>query len=103
MIGIPNSDKPVLRAYSIASPPWEDALGFFSFKVPGGPLTELLQNIVVGDTVIMRTNSKRTLVNDALLPGSWLFMFATGTGIAPFGSLIRDPETYDIYVLLTLL
>lgn len=103
MIGLPNSDKPVLRAYSIASPPWEDELEFFSIKVPGGPLTEHLQNIVVGDTVIMRPKSTGTLVNDALLPGSRLFMFSTGTGIAPFGSLIRDPETYDKYdeVILT--
>lgn len=103
MIGLPNSDKPVLRAYSIASAPWDDELEFFSIKAPNGPLTKHLQNIVVGDTIIMRPKSTGTLVNDALIPGKRLFMFSTGTGIAPFASLIRDPETFDKYddVILT--
>ncbi len=95
MIGLPNAEKPVMRAYSIASPSWDEELEFFSIKVPDGPLTENLQKIVVGDTVIMRPKPTGTLVNDALLPGKRLFCFSTGTGFAPFASLIRDPETYE--------
>lgn len=103
MIGLPNAEKPVFRAYSIASPSWDEELEFFSIKVPGGPLTEHLQKIVVGDTVLMRRKPTGTLVNDALLPGKRLYMFSTGTGIAPFASLIRDPETYEKFdeVILT--
>lgn len=95
MIGLPNAPKPVFRAYSIASPSWDDELEFFSIKVPGGPLTEHLQKIQPGDTVLMRRKPTGTLVNDALLPGRNLYLFATGTGIAPFASLVRDPETYE--------
>lgn len=95
MIGLPNAPKPVMRAYSVASPSWDEELEFFSIKVPGGPLTEHLQKIKVGDTVIMRPKPTGTLVNDALLPGKRLFCFSTGTGFAPFASLIRDPETYE--------
>jgi ferredoxin/flavodoxin---NADP+ reductase len=95
MIGLPNADKPVFRAYSIASPSWDEELEFFSIKVAGGPLTEHLQKIRPGDTVLMRKKPTGTLVNDALLPGARLWMFSTGTGIAPFASLIRDPETYE--------
>ena len=95
MIGLPNAEKPVFRAYSIASPSWDEELEFYSIKVPGGPLTEHLQKIKEGDTVLMRKKSTGTLVNDALLPGNRLWMFSTGTGFAPFASLIRDPETYE--------
>lgn len=95
MIGLPNAEKPVFRAYSIASPSWDEEIEFFSIKVPDGPLTEHLQKIRVGDTILMRRKPTGTLVNDALLPGKRLYMFATGTGIAPFASLIRDPETYE--------
>lgn len=95
MIGLPNSDKPVMRAYSVASPSWDEELEFFSIKVPGGPLTEHLQKIKVGDTIIMRPKPTGTLVNDALIPGKRLFCFSTGTGFAPFASLMRDPETFD--------
>ena len=95
MIGLPNAEKPVFRAYSIASPSWDEELEFYSIKVPDGPLTEHLQKIGVGDTVLMRRKPTGTLVNDALLPGKRLWMFATGTGFAPFASLIRDPETYE--------
>jgi ferredoxin/flavodoxin---NADP+ reductase len=95
MIGLPNAAKPVMRAYSVASPSWDEELEFFSIKVPGGPLTEHLQKIKVGDTVIMRPKPTGTLVNDALIAGKRLFCFSTGTGFAPFASLIRDPETYD--------
>jgi len=103
MLGLPNSANPVLRAYSIASPSWDDELEFFSIKVLNGALTENLQNIAVGDTVIMRRKSTGTLVNDALIDGQRLFMFSTGTGIAPFASLIRDPETFEKFdeVILT--
>jgi ferredoxin/flavodoxin---NADP+ reductase len=95
MIGLPNAEKPVYRAYSIASPSWDEEIEFFSIKVPGGPLTEHLQKIVPGDTVLMRKKPTGTLVNDALLPGKRLYMFSTGTGVAPFASLVRDPETYE--------
>lgn len=103
MIGLPNADKPVFRAYSVASPSWDEELEFFSIKVPDGPLTEHLQKIQPGDTVLMRKKPTGTLVNDALLPGKRVWMFSTGTGIAPFASLIRDPETYDKFdqVILT--
>jgi len=95
MIGLPNAEKPVFRAYSVASPSWDEELEFYSIKVPNGPLTEHLQKIKEGDTVLMRKKPTGTLVNDALLPGKRLWMFATGTGFAPFASLIRDPETYE--------
>lgn len=95
MIGLPNAQKPVFRAYSIASPSWDDEIEFYSIKVPDGPLTEHLQKIEPGDTVLIRRKSTGTLVNDALLPGKRLYMFSTGTGIAPFASLIRDPDTYE--------
>lgn len=103
MIGLPNAEKPVYRAYSIASPAWDDALEFFSIKAPGGALTEHLQKIVAGDTVLMRKKPTGTLVLDALLPGKRLYMFSTGTGVAPFASLARDPETYEKFesVVLT--
>ena len=95
MIGLPNAEKPVFRAYSIASPSWDEEIEFFSIKVPGGPLTEHLQKIKVGDIVLMRKKPTGTLVLDALLPGKRLYLLSTGTGVAPFASLIRDPETYE--------
>lgn len=95
MIGLPNAEKPVYRAYSVASPAWDEELEFFSIKVPEGPLTSELQKIQVGDTVIMRQKSTGTLVVDALTPAKRLFMISTGTGIAPFASLLRDPDTYE--------
>ena len=103
MIGLPNAEKPVFRAYSIASPAWDEELEFFSIKVPDGPLTEHLQKIKVGDTVLMRKKPTGTLVLDALKPGKRLFLFSTGTGIAPFASVVRDPETYEKFdqVILT--
>ena len=103
MIGLPGGDKPIYRAYSIASPNWAEDMEFFSIKVPDGPLTSRLQHIKPGDTVYMREKATGTLVNDALLPGKRLYMFSTGTGIAPFASLIRDPETYEKFdeVILT--
>jgi ferredoxin--NADP+ reductase len=95
MIGLPNADKPVFRAYSIASPSWDEEIEFFSIKVPDGPLTEHLQKIRPGDTVLMRKKPTGTLVLDALLPGKRLYLLSTGTGVAPFASLVRDPETYE--------
>jgi ferredoxin--NADP+ reductase len=95
MIGLMIDGKPLYRAYSVASPSWDDELEFFSIKVQDGPLTQHLQKVKEGDTVLMRKKPTGTLVNDALLPGKRLYMFSTGTGIAPFASLIRDPETYE--------
>ena len=98
MIGLLNdAGKPLLRAYSIASPAWDDELEFYSIKVPDGPLTSRLQHIRVGDEIILRPKPVGTLVHDALLPGSRIWFLATGTGFAPFASLLREPETYEKY------
>ncbi|MGM0586237.1 MAG: ferredoxin--NADP reductase [Pseudomonadota bacterium] len=94
MIGLPG-EKPVWRAYSIASPSWDEELEFFSIKVPDGPLTSKLQKIQPGDVVWFRKKPTGTLVLDALAPGERLWLFSTGTGIAPFASIVRDPETYE--------
>jgi len=103
MIGLMAGAKPLLRAYSIASPAWDDALAFYSIKAPGGPLTSRLQNIAPGDEVLIGRKPTGTLVLDALRPGRRLFLISTGTGVAPFASLIREPETYEGYeeVILT--
>jgi ferredoxin--NADP+ reductase len=103
MIGLMAGERPLLRAYSIASPAWDDALSFYSIKAPNGPLTSLLQNIAPGDEILIGKKPTGTLVLDALLPGKRLFLISTGTGVAPFASLIRDPETYERYesVILT--
>jgi ferredoxin--NADP+ reductase len=95
MIGLPNAEKPVFRAYSVASPAWDEELEFFSIKVPDGPLTSELQRIQPGDTILMRQKATGTLIHDALTPAKRLFMISTGTGIAPFASLLRDPDTYE--------
>ncbi|MEM8878023.1 MAG: ferredoxin--NADP reductase [Pseudomonadota bacterium] len=95
MIGLPSAEKPIYRAYSIASPSWDEELEFFSIKVPDGPLTQHLQKVRPGDTVLLKKKPTGTLVNDALLPGARLWLFSTGTGIAPFASVVRDPETYE--------
>ncbi|MGV6811448.1 MAG: ferredoxin--NADP reductase [Brevirhabdus sp.] len=98
MIGLLKKDgKPLLRAYSIASPSWDDELEFYSIKVQNGPLTSQLQHIQPGDQIILRPKPVGTLVHDALLPGKRLWFFATGTGFAPFASLLRDPQTYNDY------
>ena len=89
--------KPLLRAYSIASPNWDEELEFYSIKVQDGPLTSKLQHIRVGDEIILRPKPVGTLVLDALLPGKRMYFICTGTGIAPFASLIRDPELYEKY------
>ncbi|WP_444666463.1 ferredoxin--NADP reductase [Cereibacter changlensis] len=98
MIGLQDErGKPLLRAYSIASPNWDEELEFYSIKVPDGPLTSRLQHIQPGDQIILRPKPVGTLVLDALLPGKRLWFLATGTGLAPFASLMRDPETYERY------
>ncbi|MGB0922337.1 MAG: ferredoxin--NADP reductase [Alphaproteobacteria bacterium] len=97
MIGLFIEGKPLLRAYSIASPAWDEELEFFSIKVPGGPLTSQLQQIEVGSKVLLGKKPTGTLVLDALKPGKRLYMYSTGTGIAPFISLMKDPETYERY------
>ncbi len=98
MIGLPKEDgRPLLRAYSIASPAWDEELEFYSIKVPDGPLTSRLCNIQPGDKVLLGRKPTGTLVLDALTPGKRLYMFSTGTGFAPFASLVRDPETYERY------
>ena len=98
MIGLlGDNGKPLLRAYSIASPSWDEELEFYSIKVPDGPLTSRLQHIQPGEQIILRPKPVGTLVLDALLPGKRLWMLATGTGIAPFASLLRDPETWEKY------
>ena len=89
--------KPLLRAYSIASPAWDEEMEFYSIKVPDGPLTSQLQHIQPGDEIILRPKPVGTLVHDALLPGKRLYFFATGTGFAPFASLLREPQTYEDY------
>lgn len=98
MIGLMGDNgKPLLRAYSIASPSWDDELEFYSIKVQDGPLTSKLQHIQPGDQIILRPKPVGTLVHDALLPGKRIWFFATGTGFAPFASLLRDPQTYEDY------
>ncbi|SNS05189.1 ferredoxin--NADP+ reductase [Sphingomonas laterariae] len=95
MIGLPGENRPLLRAYSIASPAYSDELEFLSIKVPDGPLTSELQKIQPGDSIFLGRKPTGTLVADALLPGSRLFLLSTGTGLAPFLSLVRDPDIYD--------
>ncbi|MBF9045426.1 ferredoxin--NADP reductase [Rhodobacterales bacterium HKCCE4037] len=89
--------KPLLRAYSIASPSWDEELEFYSIKVQDGPLTSRLQHIQPGEQIILRPKPVGTLVHDALLPGKRIWFFATGTGFAPFASLLREPQTYEDY------
>jgi ferredoxin--NADP+ reductase len=95
MMGLKLDGKPLLRAYSIASPHYDDKLEFLSIKVPGGKLTSELQNIQVDDEVFVSNKPVGTLVVHDLKPGKRLFLFATGTGLAPFMSIIQDPEVYE--------
>ena len=97
MIGLEQEGKPLMRAYSLASANYEDELEFFSIKVPDGPLTSKLQSISVGDELLVNSKATGTLVQDNLLPGRNLYLIATGTGLAPFLSIIRDPEIYEQY------
>ncbi|HEX3888713.1 MAG TPA: ferredoxin--NADP reductase [Phenylobacterium sp.] len=97
MVGLVKEEdgKPLVRAYSIASPAWHEELEFYSIKVPDGPLTSRLQKIKVGDEVLIGRKPTGTLVLDGLKPGKRLYMMGTGTGLAPWLSLVRDPEVYE--------
>ena len=97
MIGLNVEGKNVLRAYSVVSPPWSEELEFLSIKIAGGELTSRLQHIQVGDEVVIAPKSTGTLRNDALLKGGELWLLSTGTGLAPFMSLIRDLETLETW------
>ena len=102
MIGLMVDGKPLLRAYSIASANYEEHLEFLSIKVEEGPLTSRLQHIKVGDTIIVGRKPTGTLLSDYLLPGRRLYMLSTGTGLAPFMSIVRDPDIYDKFDQLVL-
>ena len=102
MIGLMVDEKPLLRAYSIVSPNYEPHLEFFSIKVQDGPLTSRLQNIQVGDDLLVSKKPTGTLVLDHLLPGKTLYLLATGTGLAPFISIIQDPELYERFEMVIL-
>lgn len=95
MLGLAVEGRPLVRAYSIASSNHEDELEFFSIKVPGGPLTSRLQAIRAGDQVLVGRKPTGTLVQDGLLPGDRLYLVSTGTGLAPFVSIIKDPAVYE--------
>lgn len=95
MVGMEVEGRPLMRAYSIASANYEEELEFFSIKVQDGPLTSRLQNIKVGDELLVSSKPTGTLVADHLLPGRNLYLIGTGTGLAPFMSIIRDPEVYE--------
>ncbi len=103
MIGLEVEGRPLMRAYSFASANWEEHLEFFSIKVPDGPLTSKLQHLKVGDDLLVSRKPTGTLVHHDLKPGRNLFLFSTGTGLAPFLSIIRDPETWERFekVILT--
>ncbi len=103
MIGLETDGKPLMRAYSIASANYEEELEFFSIKVPDGPLTSRLQQIKPGDEILLSKKPTGTLVLDNLLPGKNLWLISTGTGLAPFMSIIKDPEVYEAFdkIILT--
>jgi ferredoxin--NADP+ reductase len=95
MVGIEVEGRPLLRAYSLASANYEETLEFFSIKVPDGPLTSRLQHLREGDTIYVGRKATGTLIQDNLLPGKRLYLLSTGTGLAPFASIIKDPEIYE--------
>lgn len=103
MLGMEVEGKPLMRAYSIASPNYDEELEFFSIKVPDGPLTSKLQNIQIGDELLVSSKPTGTLVVDHLLEGRNLYLISTGTGLAPFISIVQDPEVYERFdrVILT--
>ncbi|HBI84445.1 ferredoxin--NADP reductase [Orrella sp. NBD-18] len=103
MIGLEVDGKPLMRAYSIASPNYEEHLEFLSIKVDNGPLTSRLQHIKVGDPILIGQKTVGTLVLDDLTPGKRLFLFSTGTGLAPFMSIIQDPETFERFETVILI
>jgi len=95
MLGLQVGGRPLLRAYSIASASWEEHLGFFSIKVPGGPLTSRLQHVAPGDPVLVGRKPTGTLLVHDLHPGRNLYLLGTGTGLAPWLSIVKDPDTYE--------
>lgn len=97
MIGLEIDGRPLLRAYSMASASHEDRLEFFSIKVQDGPLTSRLQNVCRGDTLLVSRKATGTLITDNLLPGTRLLLLSTGTGLAPFASIIKEPDLYQQY------
>lgn len=97
MIGLEVAGRPLLRAYSLASANYEENLEFFSIKVPDGPLTSRLQHLKAGDRVLVNAKPTGTLILDNLLPGRHLYLLSTGTGLAPFLSIVKDPDTYERY------
>jgi ferredoxin--NADP+ reductase len=103
MIGLQVDGKPLMRAYSIASPNYEEHLEFFSIKVPNGPLTSRLQHLQVGEDVLVSRKPTGTLVLHDLKPGKHLYLFSTGTGLAPFMSVIQDPEAYERFEKIVLI
>jgi ferredoxin/flavodoxin---NADP+ reductase len=102
MIGLEVEGRPLMRAYSMASANHEDALEFFSIKVADGPLTSRLQKIGRGDIILVGRKATGTLVTGNLIPGKRLLLLSTGTGLAPFASLIKDPEVYENYETIIL-
>ncbi len=102
MIGVETEGRPLMRAYSIASASWEEHLEFFSIKVPDGPLTSRLQHLKPGDPLVVTRKPTGTLVLTDLKPGKHLYLLGTGTGLAPFMSIIRDPDTYERYEKIVL-
>ena len=102
MIGLEVEGRPLVRAYSMASANHEDALEFFSIKVPDGPLTSRLQTIKEGDTILVGRKATGTLITGNLIPGQRLLLLSTGTGLAPFASLIKDPDVYDNFETIVL-
>ena len=102
MMGLEINGRPLLRAYSMASANHEESLEFFSIKVADGPLTSHLQRIREGDTILVGRKATGTLITDNLLTGSRLLMLSTGTGLAPFASLIKDPDVYDRFEKIVL-
>lgn len=103
MLGLEVEGKPLMRAYSIASANYEEELEFFSIKVQDGALTSRLQNIQVGDELLVSSKPTGTLVADHLLPARNLYLIGTGTGLAPFMSIIRDPDIYERYEKVVLI
>ncbi len=103
MIGIKVGEKPLLRAYSLVSANYEETLEFFSIKVQDGPLTSRLQHLKTGDPIIVSRKATGTLVLDNLKPGRNLYLIGTGTGLAPFMSIIKDPDTYERFERIVLL
>ena len=103
MIGLEHENKPLMRAYSIASANYEDELEFFSIKVEDGPLTSKLQHLKPGDKILIGKKPTGTLITDQMLPGKNLYLIGTGTGLAPFMSIIKDPEVYEQFdkIILT--